>query len=138
MTFSRRLKEERKRLKYNQVNLSESTGIARKSQVSYENDALPPFAGYLEKLSDLGFDVQYLLTGVRSGTALAPEEKYLLALYREAPPALKKAAVAALASGGYSGGIAIGPAITVGGDNNGNIATGDVVAGNIGGRSRKK
>ena len=118
MAFFEKLKEERKRLGLSQSKLADFGGTTRKSQGEYEKSVSSPKAEYLEKIAAAGVDVQYLITGVRSDMALSPEEKYLLALYREAPPALRKAAIAALASG------ALAPArqITVGGDNHGVIA----------------
>ncbi|OTP78499.1 XRE family transcriptional regulator [Caballeronia sordidicola] len=41
------------------------TGINRKTQFAYEKDQRYPDAGYLLKLVDANFDVQYILTGQR-------------------------------------------------------------------------
>jgi len=99
VTFSKRLKEERKRLKMTQPVFAELCGVTKKSQVAYEGEALPPFAGYLERASALGVDINYVVSGQRGPTPLAAEEQILLELYRGASPALRKAALAALASG---------------------------------------
>ena len=124
VTFSERLREERKRLKLNQSNFGEIGGVTKKSQIAYEGGSLPPYVDYLERISAAGVDIQYLFLGIRSGVALAPEEKYLLALYRDAPQTLRKAAIAALASGSLPGGVR--QMVTIGGDNTGIIAGGDL------------
>ena len=99
MTFSARLKEERKRLKLTQPIFAERCGVTKKSQVAYEGNDLPLFADYMEKAAALGADVGYIVSGQRGPVPLTPEETALLTLYRAAPPALRKAALAALASG---------------------------------------
>lgn len=63
MSFSRRLVEERKRLKFKQKEISERLGIHINSQLDYEKERLPSFAVYLERLADLGFDIGYIVTG---------------------------------------------------------------------------
>ena len=67
MSFSARLKEERKRLKITQKKLAEAVGITEQAQVSYEKGRQPQFSGYLEALAREGLDVAYILTGERGG-----------------------------------------------------------------------
>lgn len=99
MSFSTRLKEERKRLKLTQKQLAAIAGITEQAQVSYEKEKQPQFVAYMEQLAALGADVGYIVSGQRGPVPLTPEETALLTLYRAAPPALRKAALAALASG---------------------------------------
>ena len=120
MSFSVRLKEERKRLRLTQPELAAAGGTTKGSQLKYEKGENPANSQYLELIAKVGVDIQYLLTGVRSDMALTPEEKHLLALYREALQPLRKAAIAALASGGQIG--ASGQSVTIGGDNTGVVA----------------
>ena len=120
MTFSARLKEERKRLKLTQPIFAERCGVTKKSQVAYEGNDLPLFADYMEKAAAIGADVGYIVSGQRGPVPLTPEETALLALYRAAPPALRKAAMTVLGSA------AAAPAqgaktVTVGRDNTGII-----------------
>jgi transcriptional regulator with XRE-family HTH domain len=125
MSFPERLKEERKRLRLTQPQLADIGQITKGSQLNYEKGISPASSNYLELVAEAGIDVQYLLTGIRSETELVPEEKYLLTLYREASPPLKKAAVAALASGVQRGGI------TIEGGNVGNIVNGVMTGGTV-------
>jgi transcriptional regulator with XRE-family HTH domain len=120
MFFHTRLKEERKRLRLTQAELAGIGGTTKGSQGKYENGENTANSGYLSRIAAAGVDVQYILTGVRSDVALLPDEKYLLGLYREAPPGIRKAAIAALASGSPSGGV--NQTVTIGGDNRGTIA----------------
>ena len=105
MTFSERLKEERKRLKMTQPVFAELCGVTKKSQVAYEGGELPIFAGYLEKAAAAGVDVGYLLTGERSGVdPVSAEDRRLLYLFRNATPAMRQAALVLLATGTGMGG----------------------------------
>lgn len=117
MTISRRLLEERKRLKMNQTDFAEKAGTTKKSQIEYEKERLPAFATYLAAIAAVGVDVQYVLTGQRSAEpVLTPKERLLLAAWNAASPELQTAVLAVLATGqsGVGG-------VNVGRDNNGNI-----------------
>jgi len=76
-TFSLRLAEERDRLGLTQGNISEWTGINRKTQSAYEKEQRYPDAGYLMTLLEHGFDVWYLLTGKRAPRYGAVDEQLL-------------------------------------------------------------
>lgn len=119
MSFSERLKSERKRLKLTQPQLAELAGTTKQSQLKYEKDMQKPGTEYLIAVAAVGVDVQYLLTGVRSEMALTHQERTLLQLYRKAAPAIQGAALAVLASGSVQG-----QNVTV----NGNVSGGSVVA----------
>ena len=64
-----------------------------------------PDARYLAALAERGVDVLYVLTGRRSATALSPEEQTLLGYYRDAPAAVRRAAMGALVGGALPGGM---------------------------------
>ena len=96
MTIGERLREERTRLGYNQVDFSALAQTTKKSQIEYEKGATFPNAAYLAAVAQAGADVQYIVTGVRSSVALTPDERELIALYRAAPLTGKMAAVGAL------------------------------------------
>lgn len=100
MSFSKRLKEEKKRLKENQGTIAKYAGITEKSVGAYERGENNPPCSFLEKIAPYGFDVQYILTGVRSDAALSPDERELLTLYKKAPETIKQAVRAVLLSGG--------------------------------------
>jgi transcriptional regulator with XRE-family HTH domain len=61
-----RLKEERERLGYTQDNFSAAAGAKRRTLVDWERNASSPTAVQLSALADIGVDVQYVVTGMRS------------------------------------------------------------------------
>lgn len=100
VTISKRLLEERKRLKMSQTEFAQCAGTTKKSQIEYEKERLPAFAAYLAAIAAAGVDVQYVLTGQRSAEpVLTPEEKNLLDAWQNAPQAVRAAALAALLAG---------------------------------------
>lgn len=86
-----RLTEERKRLRLTQQALAEACGVTGRSQSNYEKGDRQPDAIYLAALAAVGADVLYVLTGVRGGIVMTPEESALLDNYRHSPPAAQKA-----------------------------------------------
>lgn len=58
-----RLKEERARLGYSQSDFAEKGGVGRTSQVKYEAGERVPDGNYLKKVSELGVDILYVVTG---------------------------------------------------------------------------
>ena len=64
--IAKRISIERKRLGMSQDFLTESIGIRQKTQSAIENGKNSPSLNYLYQLSQLGFDVQYIITGVKS------------------------------------------------------------------------
>ncbi len=63
--FYLRLKEERKKLNYKQNELAEILEVSRQRMLRYENGESNPTPLFFEKLFHLGFDIQYIITGVR-------------------------------------------------------------------------
>lgn len=116
MFWGERLKEERKRLKIKQKDLAAAFGVVHQTILGYEKGKTNPDIDFFEKIAPYGFDVQYILTGVRSDTALSPDERELLTLYKEAPEAIKQAVKAVLLSGGN------GTVKTVNFNNNSNVS----------------
>lgn len=57
---------------------------------------------FYDKISELNFDVQYILTGVHSESCLSREVKELIKLYESAPETIKQAVRAVLLSGGMA------------------------------------
>ena len=86
----------------------------------------------LSALAQRGFDALYVLTGEREGpppTSLSSEERLLVDYYRDASPAVRKAAMAVLLSGAPSGG----------GMHMSNLGDGNVqIGGSVGGTVRVK
>ncbi|MDR1063636.1 MAG: helix-turn-helix domain-containing protein [Azoarcus sp.] len=88
------LKEERKRLGYNQEGFAEIAGVSRRTYAEWEGGKTSPPAVQLAKYTAVGADVLYILTGERSGatSVLTADERQLLDRYRECPQPLKDAA----------------------------------------------
>lgn len=82
-SIGRRLKEERKRLGYNQTDFASQGGVQKNAQSNYESDVRQPDAGYLAAIAAVGVDIAYVVTGSRSGAALSAEENALLGGYRK-------------------------------------------------------
>lgn len=95
-TLGERLKEERKRLGFSQEEFAAIAGVTRRPYAEWEAGNTSPTGVQLAALYAEGADVQYIVTGVRSGMALSPDERELLTLFRAAPLAGKAAAIGAL------------------------------------------
>jgi transcriptional regulator with XRE-family HTH domain len=103
VTIGERLRAERERLGLSQQEFSAVGGVHLKSQGNYEHGKRgAPDADYLAAIDEAGADVLYILTG-RRGTALTPDERELLRLFRAAPLAVKASAIGALQGGGQVG-----------------------------------
>lgn len=61
-----RLREERKRLKLSQEKSAELSGVSRRAYVDWEKGTASPSASALSAMAEHGFDVLYILTGVRA------------------------------------------------------------------------
>lgn len=68
--FSNRIEEERKRLGLNQDAMARAGGISKRTYCYYESGEREPGAGFLAAIAAAGADVQYIITGVRRGTAV--------------------------------------------------------------------
>lgn len=83
--LSERLFEERKRLGLTQEQLAALGGVKMRSQVNYEAGERCPDGIYLSGIAAAGADVQYILTGIRAGGAIAqPSPTYQVLTPREA------------------------------------------------------
>ena len=65
MTIGDRLKEERLKLGLSQTKIAEIGGVQKNSQINYEKNNSQPDAIYLEKISKIGCDILYIVTGNR-------------------------------------------------------------------------
>jgi transcriptional regulator with XRE-family HTH domain len=101
--FGARLKEERKRLGLNQAQLAELAATSNVAQSRYETGDRSPDWEYLSRVADAGVDVLYVLTGQRDTSNLEAVEADLVRRFREAPEAVRAAALAALSAGTSSG-----------------------------------
>jgi len=83
-----RLRDERKRCGLTQDQAAAGCGIVKRTQANYEAGASDATASYLSKAWVMGFDVPYILTGVRQTAAresLSLEEDSVIAQYRLIP-----------------------------------------------------
>ncbi len=63
--YFERLKEERKLKRIKQKDLAEMLEIEPRNLLRYESGSRSPNPQFFEKLFHLGFDIQYIITGVR-------------------------------------------------------------------------
>ena len=84
-----RLREQRNENGLTQDQLAEKLGVSKRTQGNYESGASDAPASYLSVVArDLGFDVPYILNGVRStlgNDALNAVEDSLIKKYRSIP-----------------------------------------------------
>jgi transcriptional regulator with XRE-family HTH domain len=81
-TIGEALKSERLRLGMNQDDFAAAGGVKKRTQISYEYDERCPDGLYFRAVAAIGVDVQYVITGSRSSSALTSDEDELLAGYR--------------------------------------------------------
>jgi transcriptional regulator with XRE-family HTH domain len=102
LNFGDRLTEERKRIGLNQTDFGAVGGVTKTSQVNYESGIRSPDANYWQSIYNIGADVNYILTGVRtligecktssdSNTlSITKEEEKMITLYRRCSVEQKK------------------------------------------------
>ncbi|HGO5817742.1 helix-turn-helix domain-containing protein [Mannheimia haemolytica] len=78
LNFNQRLREERIRLGYSQKTLSEMCEISYNAYSNYELGKRSPDATLLELLASLGFDIGYLVAGVKNSYTLEIRGRMLL------------------------------------------------------------
>ena len=80
-----RLREERERLGYkNQTEFAVAGGVTRNTQSDYERGNRFPDVHYLSRISAIGADIMYIVTGDRSSPLAFPhDEQLLLSTYRK-------------------------------------------------------
>lgn len=81
-TQGERLREERERLGFNQTDFAAIGGLTKLTQLNYEQNKRAPDSVYLAAIAKAGADVQYIITGQRSGERLPSREAALLDNYR--------------------------------------------------------
>ena len=119
------LTEERNRLNLKAKDVAEFVGVAIPTQSNYENGKRSPDAEYLAKLTELGFDINYVLTGKRESLSLTTQEKMLIELFRQAPETVQRHILAGLLTQNTPE-PSKGNIVTVGDSNTGNVAGRDI------------
>lgn len=90
------LAAERERLGLKARDVANHANVAIPTQSNYENGKRYPDARYLFKLSQLGFDMNFVITGKRHVNDATPEESMLLDLFRKAPKAVQNHIISGL------------------------------------------
>ena len=88
MSVGIRLKEERKRLGLTQEAMGLACGVAKRTQILFEQDAHLPGGAYFVAADELGVDVTYVLVGRRE--RLAEADADLLDAWRSGSVALEE------------------------------------------------
>lgn len=73
-----------------QAEFAEQGGIGVSTLKLYEGDQRDPGAQFISEISTIGADAKYIVTGERSSTVLAAEERVLLDGYRALDQSTKK------------------------------------------------
>ena len=119
------LTEERNRLNLKAKDVAEFVGVAIPTQSNYENGKRSPDAEYLAKLTELGFDINYVLTGKRESLSVTTQEKMLIELFRQAPETVQRHILAGLLTQNTPE-PPKSNIVTVGDSNTGNVAGRDI------------
>lgn len=94
MSVGTRLKEERKRLGLTQEAMAAACGVAKRTQILFEQDAHLPGGAYFVEADALGVDIGYLLVGRRD--RVSDVDAQVLEMWRNATPQARLAAMATL------------------------------------------
>ena len=79
-TIGKRLKDERERLKLTQKQVFEKLGLSERTYIIYEGNIGPsPSANSWKILAELGFDILYVLIGIKTPTEHLDNIKKILA-----------------------------------------------------------
>lgn len=81
--YGERLKSERKRLGLSQAEFGKQCGVGITAQVNYEKERRQPGANYLIKTGDLGGDVNFILTGIKSGSGIIQADSVVKSANKE-------------------------------------------------------
>ena len=79
----------------------------------------------MAKLTNLGFDINYVLTGERDSLRLTTQEKMLIELFRQASETVQRHILAGLLTQNTTAPTS-GNIVTVGNNNDGNVAGKDI------------
>lgn len=91
--ISARLFGERKRLGLNQTQMAEAGGVVLSAYHNYEKGKRVPDAEFLARISLIGADALFIVTGRREGGEISSNEEELIRAYREATPERQAALV---------------------------------------------
>lgn len=98
LTIGQILKLERNRLDLSQQEASDIAGTSKRTISNWEADVSYPDADHLKRLSNAGFDVNFVVTGKQYCGVISNTDKLVLEVFNKASPALQKAALLVLHS----------------------------------------
>lgn len=86
-----RIREEREQLGFTQNAMAEAIGVSKRTFIDWEKDRTSPTAVQLSALSDIGVDILYIVTGVRSvirnnTPVISPKEREILDIIQDMRP----------------------------------------------------
>lgn len=99
MTLGERLRAERERLGMNQPAFAAIARTTKQTLYSWESGKTAPDGFQLGAMAEAGADVRYIVTGDRDyepPPPLTAEEQTMLGYFRQAEPAVRRAAMGAL------------------------------------------
>lgn len=123
------LAEERRRLGLKAKEVADFVGIAIPTQSNYELGKRFPDAQYFFKIADLGFDINYVVTGKRNNVDLTNKEELLLELFRKADDSVQNHILSGLLNNEDFQTDQKRNKVKVGNGNSGNVAGGDLKVG---------
>lgn len=100
--YAPRLQEERKRLGLSQDAAGSMCGVSREMWGKYERGKAAIASEALASFAQAGANIEYILTGEKSATALTPDEQVLLDGYRALDSATRRRMLAFMLGGGDS------------------------------------
>jgi transcriptional regulator with XRE-family HTH domain len=124
VAIGERLREERKRLKMTQAVFAQVGGIGVSALKMYEGNEREPGALFLAAIANAGADVQYIVTGTPSASAVSADEQVLLDGYRALDPATRRRMLAFMLGGDAASEKNSPPSITVTASGHGTQAAG--------------
>lgn len=100
MTIHVRIKNERERLGLSQTAFGAIGDVGKTTVIAWERGTAFPNAAFLAAIANTGVDVQYVVTGTPSGSAIAPDEQVLLDGYRALDVPTRRRMLAFMLGGG--------------------------------------
>ncbi|WP_157288421.1 helix-turn-helix transcriptional regulator [Uliginosibacterium gangwonense] len=97
MNIANRLKQERRRLEYNQNGFAALAGVTLRAYAEWESGNTSPTAVQLARFAQVGADVQYIVTAIPSAQVLSTDEQILLRAYQRLAHEMKPKALGVIA-----------------------------------------
>ena len=99
MAIRERIKSERERLGLSQTAFGSLGDVGKTTVIAWERGTAFPNAAFLAAIANAGADVQFIVTGTPSASAIAPDEQVLLDGYRVLDPVTRRRMLAFILGG---------------------------------------